>query len=70
MKFCKKATMKSLETNKYGGFIVLIMGVAQDTELPNEQPRSTNSFPKTAYFIINKIVNLKENVVQKSQASP
>lgn len=41
------------------------MGAAHCTELPNEQPRSTDSFPQTAYLISNKMVNLKENVVQK-----
>lgn len=52
-----------------GGFIVLTMGAAYCTELPNEQPRSTDSSPKTAYLISKKMVTLKENVVQKSQAS-
>lgn len=53
---------------EYLFFIVLTMGAAHCSELPNEQPRSNDSFPKTAYLISNKMGNLKQNVISRSKS--
>lgn len=37
------------------------MGAAHYTQLPSEQPRSSDVFHKTDYIIINKILSLKES---------
>lgn len=42
-------------------FLVLTMGAAHYTQLPSEQPRSTDFFHKTDYIIINKMPGLKES---------
>lgn len=42
-------------------FLVLTMGAAHYTQLPSEQPRSTDFFHKADCIIINKMLSLKEN---------
>lgn len=37
------------------------MGSAHYTQLPSEQPRSSDFFHKSVYIIINKMLSLKES---------
>lgn len=46
---------------QYCFFLVLTMGTAHYTQLPSEQPRSSDFFHKTDYIIINKMLSLKES---------